>query len=219
MATGSIEDFVSSFLDVDVARPSRFDVVIYFPSGVSNSGPSGVKNLNLRCEAAELPGRTIETHVQKTYGPTEKFPYQNSYNDVTLTFIVDEDMFQRQFFDNWLNFISSTNDFNFKYKTDYAANIKIFQYDGAGDPSYGVSLIDAYPISVNQLDLDWSADGHHKLAVVFAYTYWEPIIDLAGANPSSDGDSAGINDRTASGAKANSLTIELPELPFNYTEF
>jgi hypothetical protein len=26
---------------------------------------------------------------------------------------------------------------------------------------------------VNQLDLDWSSDGYHKLSVTFAYTRWE----------------------------------------------
>jgi phage-related protein len=26
---------------------------------------------------------------------------------------------------------------------------------------------------MNQMDLDWSADGYHKLNVTFAYTYWQ----------------------------------------------
>jgi hypothetical protein len=25
---------------------------------------------------------------------------------------------------------------------------------------------------MNQMDLDWSSDGYHKLNVTFAYTYW-----------------------------------------------
>ena len=33
--------------------------------------------------------------------------------------------------------------------------------------------IDAFPIIVNQMDLDWSADGIHKLTIVFAYRYWQ----------------------------------------------
>jgi len=42
----------------------------------------------------------------------------------------------------------------------------------ANELTYSVSLFDAYPISMNQLDLDWSTDGHHKLTVTFAYTQW-----------------------------------------------
>ena len=26
---------------------------------------------------------------------------------------------------------------------------------------------------MNQLDLDWSSDGYHKLVVTWAYTYWQ----------------------------------------------
>jgi hypothetical protein len=26
---------------------------------------------------------------------------------------------------------------------------------------------------MNQLDLNWSDDGYHKLSVTFAYTYWK----------------------------------------------
>jgi hypothetical protein len=30
-----------------------------------------------------------------------------------------------------------------------------------------------FQMSVNQMDLDWSSDGYHKLVVTFAYTRWE----------------------------------------------
>ena len=43
----------------------------------------------------------------------------------------------------------------------------------AAKKTYSINLIDAYPISVNQLDLEWSNTDYHKLVVVFAYTYWQ----------------------------------------------
>jgi hypothetical protein len=76
------------------------------------------------------------------------------------------------FFDTWQEFINPTYSFNFTYKLDYVTNVVINQYDVHNKVTYSINLIDAYPISVNQLDLDWSADGHHKLTVVFAYSYW-----------------------------------------------
>jgi hypothetical protein len=127
----------------------------------------------MRCENAELPSRTFATADRKIgSNPVEKFPYQPTYNDVALTFIVGDNMNERIFFDTWQEFINPTYSFNFTYKTDYVSNITINQYDVENDKSYSVTLIDAYPVSVNQLDLDWSADGHHKLTVVFAYSYW-----------------------------------------------
>ena len=170
----NIRDFVSSFTK-DIARPSRFDVYINLPPAVNNTNPLAATSLNVlyRCESAQLPGRTLGTTEQKTYGPTEKFPYMTTFNDLDLTFIVDDDMSQKILFDSWLEHINPLSTNNYRYKEDYSADIRINQYSVDNLLTYSVNVIDAYPISVNQLDLDWSSDGHHKLSVTFAYTRWE----------------------------------------------
>jgi hypothetical protein len=187
MAT-NINDIVNSF-NTDLARPNRFDVIIVPPpalqnniteSAVDNFGnvtaarPTNVYTdlLAYRCEIAQLPGRNLSTVEQKIYGPSEKFPHHVTYNDIDMTFIVDGDMREKYFFDAWLDYINPTNSFNIAYKETYCTDIKVIQYDISNRKSYSVTLVDAYPISVNQLDLDWSNDGVHKLSVTFAYTYW-----------------------------------------------
>ena len=168
---GALNEFLSSFKK-DLARPSRFDVRIPVPLTlipfISTS-----RLLTLRCENTQLPGRSLATTDQKTYGPIEKFPYLTTYNDIDMTFIVTDKMEEKIFFDFWLNYINPTYSNNLHYKEDYAVPITINQYDLRGELSYSVNLYDAYPVSVNQLDLDWSSDGHHKLVVTFAYTYWK----------------------------------------------
>ena len=168
---GSISEFKSSF-SRDVARTNRFDVNINIPF-VMLPYISSARSLNYRCENANLPGRTLATTEQKTYGPIEKYPYLSTYNDMDLTFIVDDDMSQKLFFDGWLNYINPQYNNNIRFKGDYATIITINQYDVTNTLSYSVNLYDAYPISMNQLDLDWAGDGHHKLVVTFAYTYWQ----------------------------------------------
>jgi hypothetical protein len=79
---------------------------------------------------------------------------------------------QKKFFDAWLNWINPTINYNLKYKADYAIPLTINQYDVKNELSYSVTMLDAFPIAVNQLDLDWSSDGHHKLTVTFSYTSW-----------------------------------------------
>lgn len=167
---GSIADFKSSFT-TDLARPSKFDVEIPIPIGiVPYRGTS--RRMNLRCDSTELPGRTIATAGMKIYGVEEKFPYQTSFGDITLSFIVGDDMKEKLLFDAWLNWINPTVNYNFKYKEDYAVALRINQYNVQNQLSYSVDLIDAYPIAVNAMDLDWSSDGRHKLVVTFAYTSW-----------------------------------------------
>jgi hypothetical protein len=167
---GSIAEFKASF-NTDLARPNRFDVNIPIPIGLLPYREIG-RTLRMRCENAELPGRSISTTSMKIYGVEEKFPYQTTYSDISLTFIVGDDMAEKKFFDAWLNWINPTINYNLKYKADYAVPLTVNQYDVKNELSYSATMIDTFPIAVNQLDLDWSSDGHHKLTVTFAYTSW-----------------------------------------------
>jgi len=167
---GSIAEFKASFR-TELARPNKFDVFIPIPVGLA---PYLIvsRALNYRCESTDLPGRAIATTTQKIYGPEEKFPYQTTYNDISLTFICTDKMEEKNFFDAWLEYINPSVTFNFKYKEKYAVNLRINQYDVRNKVSYSVDLVEAFPIGINEMPLDWSSDGYHKLTVTFAYTKW-----------------------------------------------
>ena len=168
----SIRNFLDSFSQSEVARSNRFDVNIIVPPGLLQYKSQLNGGLTLRCENANLPGRTFGTVDQK-FGsnPTQKFPMHASYEDITFSFIISGDMQERTFFDIWMEFINPTKTFDFAYKQDYSSTIIVYQYDQYDKMTYSVSLYNAYPISINQMDLDWSTDTPHKLSVVFAYDY------------------------------------------------
>lgn len=71
-----------------------------------------------------------------------------------------------------LRYFIRLSNFNFQYKSNYAVDISVNQYDVAGNLTYSGVLQEAFPIDVNQLDMDWSTDSYHKLAVVFVYKQW-----------------------------------------------
>jgi len=169
---GNMTDFKSSFAK-DLAKSSKFDVYIPVPIPLILY-VNQVRNLNMRCEEAHLPGRTISTADLKIgSSPVEKFPYATTYNDIDLTFMLDDTMNHKVFFDAWMNYISPDYTWNLRYKEDYATTITINQYDAQNNKSYSVDLYEAYPISINQLDLSWGSEGYHKLNVTFAYTSWK----------------------------------------------
>lgn len=166
-----IKEFRSSFTG-ELAKPSRFKVIVNLPASLGATIDS--RTLSMRCENALLPGRTLATSDLRIYGPTEKYPYQTTYDDISLTFICDSNMIEKAAFDAWIEKINPRTDWNFSYKSTYATRITIIQYDNSDNEVHKVNLIDAFPIAVNQLDLDWSSDApYHKLTVTFAYHYWE----------------------------------------------
>lgn len=208
----NINDFLASF-KTDVARPNRFDVMIPIPVQLM-AYYGTAKNLTFRCETAELPSVTYETFEQKIYGPTEKYPHQKNYNESTFTFMVSDDMSEKVFFDAWMELINPSSTYDFPYKMDYVTEITVNQYDVKGNISYSISLDDAFPISVNQLDLDWShVDGYHKLSVVFVYKTWsnKSVTDL-GIGLLTQGMSSLTS--LATGAMTSSLTKKGGSKPF-----
>ena len=153
------------------ARASRFLVTI------DKTGFGGAEYL---CHSSQLPGKTFATTEQRTYGPIEKFPYLATYNDLDLTFYVDSKTTNiHSNFIGWLNEINPMDSNDFSYKTGpdgYSTTITITQYDDVNTVIRQIKCTGAYPISMNQLDLDWSSEAFHNLTVTFAYTYWEQII-------------------------------------------
>ena len=146
--------------------------------------------LALQCETAELPGRTIDTHEVKIYGPGFRVPNDSKYaGDINLGFICTNDFYERKLFDRWLEAIhpSDTNNLRFPKGngTRYMCNITIIQYDDFIKKIYSVQLIDAFPIGVAAQPLSWSEDNFHRLSVQFAYQRYKVIYegsyDLAAA--------------------------------------
>lgn len=212
------------------AKASRFLVQIgspSFPDKWKLNFPEEQKRLNdltFQCETAEIPGRSIMTNDVQIAGPTIKLPYGSTYSDMTLNFICTNDMYERKIFDDWLNYINNATNFLTSYREDYITDVFIFQYDEGGDASmgpavtFGVQLIEAYPLIINPMQLSWAEDSIHRLGVTFAYTYYRPIASLAAPKPipssvlqgvgsasgvvgsfQSAGDSSGIINRQLSG--------------------
>lgn len=190
-----IDEFRSSFKG-DLAKPSKFTVTVNLPTGVG--GPMNAKTLSLRCESATLPGRTLATLDHRIYGPTEKYPYQTSYEDIVMTFICEDGLLEKAAFNSWMDLINPLESWDFEYKKNYAVDINIKQFDVSNNLTHEVTLYEAYPIAVNQLDLDWSSDApYHKLSVVFAYTYWDYMPTPVLHQMPSPGASTGLNLATA----------------------
>lgn len=179
-----ITEFISSFTE-ELSKPSRFKV-IFNPVSVNSqlSKILDAKTLALRCETASLPGRSIATADMRIYGPTEKFPYQSVYDDISLTFICTDSMAEKKFFNQWMEIINPENNWNINYKKNYVMDIEIDQYDNSDTVTHSIKLVDAFPINVNELALDWSTtDTYHKLSVTFAYTYWTKMSQSNGYEP------------------------------------
>lgn len=153
------------------------------------------EDLSLQCEAAELPGYTVNTLQSRVYGPAWHVATTPTFNEIQLTFLCTSDMWEKELFDQWMSlavplaptyFEGSTSEVSphASYPEEYYASMLITQMPNSGTSymygtarmrakSYSIILENAFPISMQPLPLNWGdTEGIHRLQVAFRYTRW-----------------------------------------------
>lgn len=180
----TLETFVSTVnrYGAGLASASQYMVVINPPAGpIFGASTGGIlqttrQQLSFLCEQAEMPGKSLVVNDARYYGPNFKYPTQTEYTDISMTFLVRDEMYEKQFFDNWMMTINPTHTYDFRYKKDYCADINVIQYsmireaENKSHPTYMVTLRKAFPIAIAPMSLAWGEEGFHRLQVTFAYT-------------------------------------------------
>lgn len=175
----NISQFKATLSSRGFARKNRFEVFFTLPPAVS-----GVDlEMTLRAERASFPGRsimTIDDH-RGTIGPQRKIGYAPMYDTFSTTLICNRFMDEKEKLERWLDYIVgdyrgrnivSSGNFGAGYYNDYTGTIEVQQYSETDAPMYRTKLIEAYPISLNALDLDWGSSDIHKVDATFAYRYY-----------------------------------------------
>ena len=191
----NIINFQSELNQRGLAKTSHYDVD--FTGMASRPWTAGIENIThglmLRCDAAELPGRSVATLPARTYGPLRKIAYDQVYSDMTLSFIASQNLRERVLFEKWHEFIlgiadginaSERNTYNVQYYKDYTVDLEIRQYQDSGEvESYACKVFEAYPISMSAQQLQWGEDAFHRIQVTFAYHHWKRSGRLRANNP------------------------------------
>lgn len=144
------------------------------------------RDLSFRAESIRAPGIAISFDSVNRYGvgPIQKFPFNAQFTDISVNFLADKDSLVWKFFYAWLNniFQYSNEDgpnqdytrYRLNYMKDYATDIYIHVYDVDGAVSTNIQLIDAYPISMNDVNLAWDANNQTmKITVTFTFRHWK----------------------------------------------
>lgn len=179
----NVNDFKGS-LSTGVAKTSHFEVSFTPPVGIGIDFDIS-RQLTYRADSIEIPGRTALTieHRFAENGPLNKIPYTQVFGDVTITFILSDNLGEKLFFESWMASMMDTTpqglgqSFNVKYFDNYKSNLDIRQFDSNGRLRNTIKLIDSYPIIMNGIQMGWGDDSIAKLSLQFALRYYEIIPD------------------------------------------
>jgi hypothetical protein len=149
------------------------------------------EDLVFRASSIEIPGVSFENTTSFRYGvgPQQKTPRNPNFNDISISFIEDEQNRIWKFFSRWTNEI-----FNFdadskyvaRYKSEYISpNFEIDIFNNKGTPVTSVILTEAFPSSLGNVGLSWSDKNSLMMVKVgFSFTDWHwgrPEIEVPGS--------------------------------------
>lgn len=155
------------------ARSNRFSIEI---PRARNSNTMNTEAINLMCESVSLPGSQILTTDYSTIRHTAKYPTGVAYDDVELSFALTSDYYARKFFDEWIAaVITTTNDtYKLNYRSDYARDVIINQLNENDEKIYSHKLLDAYPTTIQNIDLsNTNDDDISRFSVTLTYDKYE----------------------------------------------
>jgi hypothetical protein len=168
-----IESFKSA-LKNGLARSNLFKVNLpTIPNmGIQSGGLSAIDR-NLLCKATNLPGRQIITNERMIGVKAEKLAYGFLQEDVSMTFHVTNDYGLKKYFQAWQALIIDPDTYELSFKNEYSREVQIHQLDHQENIIYTCKLIEAFPTTVNAIELNNDPNGLVEINVQLSYRDWD----------------------------------------------
>ena len=132
-------------------------------------------------KATTLPETTVEEHVVEYQQLNFKMAGKKTFNDWTVSFVMDKTASIRVKFEKWMNKIHNINSggsFQQNYYNEYITQMdfRMLDYGGVfgiktGKKLLKMTLYNAWPKSIGPVTLDYSSQDFAQFDVTFSYLY------------------------------------------------
>lgn len=164
----------------NIVRPNRFLVYITLPTSISsNEELMKPETLKFYATTAVIPDRTFSEIEIKYYGMSLKIPAGEVIQDLSITFIMDEEWEVRDFFETWMQYINER-------ETSLKGNIRdlfdgtsiiVTQIGFQNQELASYEFVNVFPKTTEQVELSMdTTDSHSTFQVTFAYSYWVQTV-------------------------------------------
>ena len=164
------------------ARPNQFRVDLTFPSYVTLGAIAGLQGQFL-CKATTLPTSTVENIAMQYRGRQINLAGERTFEQWNVTIYNDTSFNIRNAFEIWSNGIQ--NNATTEGRTnprDYQVDMAVNQLDRNGAQVKTYKFVDAYPIAIGAIGLDYETTNQiETFDVTFQYNYWTSDTSTTGA--------------------------------------
>ncbi len=172
MTTFNVERFKSALTNGG-ARPNQFAVQMSFPTYVAGA-QLAVARAPFLISVAELPGQTVNPAIVQYRGREVKFVGDRIYAPFTMTVLNDSEMSIRTALEQWMGGMEDyAGKFGRLQPSEYQRDMQVFQLDRNGNALKSYSIVNAFPVDLSPVGLDFGAnDQISSFTVTFQYQHF-----------------------------------------------
>jgi hypothetical protein len=180
MTTFNVEQFKSALTNGG-ARPNQFMVQLSYPSFVNLSSIAVARSPFL-VTVAELPGQTVNPAVVQYRGREVKFTGDRTFAPWTITVLNDAEMSIRGALEQWMNGMENLETkVGYLQPAQYQRDLQVYQLDRNGNVLKAYSLVNAFPVELSPVALDFAAnDTISNFQVTFQYQHFTTTANPVG---------------------------------------
>ena len=158
------------------ATTEKFEVIFGdIPSGLDIAVN---RDLQFLCENVALPTKSISANEKFIYGVAYQMPYRQAFQELSMTFLLTDDMAQKKFFDAWQKKIIDPDTGNLGFYDEYSCKLLIRKHSKTssnfgGSVPYEITLQGCWPSIVAEVQLSHGGGNEiARLPVTMQYKQW-----------------------------------------------
>ena len=180
-----------------ISTKNKFSVMVTPPqAGTFPNAP----DIQILCHTVTLPGKSFSRTEDRIYGVDVQKPFGITFEPVSLSFYNTNNFKARGFWEKWLEWIQPAGSRNIRYYSEMIGQIQIYHYSEdvkepvPGEENYVMTLNEAYPMSIEEVELGWENQDVMDFQVQISYKDWSKKISegsRGGTSGGSGGQSSG----------------------------
>lgn len=172
MTTASNMNAFKQQIGTGLVRPNQFVVTLQFPNFVTDGRDQALRSQFL-CRATSLPASTVAPIPVFYNGRAFNVAGEREFQPWTVA-IYNEDFQLRNALLRWSNGINNiNNNSGYIMPKDYQIGVTVSQLNRNGSVLKSVQLVNAFPVDVSAIELDWENNAQIEMfQTTFVYDWY-----------------------------------------------
>ena len=170
-------DVIKTQLQAGHARANRYRV--FLPQISNDVPPSERQGIEILCDSVTIPGRQITTNEYYTSMRATQIAYAFGVAPISMSFYLTNNWESWNYMNSWhkevITDLDEDKGYRLKFKKNYSKDIFIEHLDTEDQTTKIIKVINAFPTTLNEIELGNANSDITRVSVSFAYDNWTDI--------------------------------------------